>query len=75
MTSYKPEVTVIHDNSGWVGNGVRFATRVEAEKAVADLKSRWLLVSDTRVVESDEPVNYRWDDELGKTVYVLPDHV
>jgi hypothetical protein len=59
--SWKPEV--IADNSGkWCGNALRFATKEEAEANVRDLSYRWLLVRDTRVVESDEPVNYRWID-------------
>lgn len=57
--SYKPEV--IADSSGkWCGNALRFATREEAEAQVYDLACRWMLVRDTRVVESDEPVNYRY---------------
>ena len=55
--SYKSEV--IADSSGkWCSNALRFATSEEAAQYVADLKSRWMLVTDTRVVESDEPVNY-----------------
>ena len=41
----------------------RFATREEAEANVANLMQRWLTVTDTRVVESADPVNYRWTDE------------
>lgn len=53
--SYKTEV--IADSSGkWAGNGLRFATADEAAIYVADLKARWMLVTDTRVVESDDPV-------------------
>jgi hypothetical protein len=53
--SYKPEV--IADASGkWAGNALRFATEREAEIYVADLARRWVLVTDTRVVESDDPV-------------------
>jgi hypothetical protein len=59
--SWKPEV--IADNSGkWVGNALRFATREEAEANVYDLSMRWFAVRDTRVVECDDPVNYRWVD-------------
>ena len=55
--SYKGQV--IADSSGeWVNNAVRFATRKEAEDYMADLAWRWTAVRDTRVVESDEPVNY-----------------
>jgi len=61
MKSWKPEV--IADSSGqWCGNALRFATREEAESNVKDLAARWWLVTDTRVVESDDPVNYRWID-------------
>ena len=59
--SWKPEV--IADNSGkWCGNGLRFATSDEAEANVRNLMMRWMMVRDTRVVESDDPVNYRWAD-------------
>jgi len=52
---------VIADSSGvFVGNGCRFETREEAEAYVQDLRSRWLLVTATQTVESDEPVNYRF---------------
>ena len=55
-TSWKAEV--IADNSGkWCSNALRFATKQEAEDYVLDLSWRWTLVRETRVVESDEPVN------------------
>jgi hypothetical protein len=63
--SFKPEV--IADSSGeWVGNALRFATREEAEGNARDLMGRWMLVRETRVVESSDPVNYQWVD--GKLV-------
>ena len=56
--SFAPEV--IADNSGkWTGNALRFATEAEAQAWVRDLSMRWMLVRDTRVVPSDEPVNYQ----------------
>lgn len=59
--SFKPEVQT--DNTGkWYDNALRFATREEAEAQVRDLSYRWLAVRETRVVESDDPVNYRWVD-------------
>lgn len=62
--SWKPEVQA--DESGkWYGNSLRFATREEAEKDVRALAGRWTLVVGTRVVESTDPVTYRWDDALG----------
>jgi len=65
--SWKPEV--IADSSGkWAGNALRFATREEAEAQVFDLSCRWMLVRETRVVECDDPVNYRWTDDGLKAV-------
>jgi hypothetical protein len=59
--SFKPEVQT--DGTGkWYGNALRFATRAEAEAQVAALMMRWTAVRDTRVVESDDPVNYRYVD-------------
>lgn len=59
--SWKPEV--IADSSGqWTPNGLRFGTKAEAEANVAALAARWTLVTDTRVVECDDPVNYKWVD-------------
>lgn len=61
VISYAPEV--IADSSGkFVGNGLRFATCEEAEANVAALAMRWMMVRDTRVVESTDPVNYCWID-------------
>lgn len=58
--SYKAEV--IADSSGkWVSNALVFATEDEAERYVHDLGWRWTAVRETRVVESDEKVNARWD--------------
>lgn len=57
--SWSPEV--IADSSGkFVGNALRFETKEEAEANVRDLMMRWFAVRETRVVESTEPVNYRW---------------
>lgn len=57
--SWKPEV--IADSSGkWARNGLAFATKEEAEASARDLASRWMLVTDWRAVESDQPVNYKW---------------
>ena len=57
--SFKPEVSV-DDTGKWYGNALRFATRKEAEDNVRDLMMRWFAVRDTRVVESDDPVNYSY---------------
>ena len=72
MKSFKPEVQTVGGGDAWSGNSLRFATREEAEANVSDLYGRWLAVTDTRVVESDDPVNYRWTDEGLVPVEVLP---
>ena len=57
--SYKPEVMA--DTSGqWAGNALRFPTEAEAEANVRALEQRWMMVTATRVVPSDDPPNYRW---------------
>jgi hypothetical protein len=67
--SWKPEV--IADNTGkFFGNALRFATKEEAEANVRDLEMRWMLVTKTRVVECEDPVNYKYDFEKFKTVAV-----
>ena len=54
--SWKNEV--IADHSGqWAGNALRFGTRDEAREDVLDLARRWTSVRETRVLESDDPVN------------------
>ena len=59
--SFKPEV--IADTPGeWCGNALRFATREGAEANVRDLMMRCFAVRETRIVESDDPVNYRYVD-------------
>lgn len=59
--SWKPEVQT--DNTGiWYGNALRFATKEEAEENVRILMHRWWAVKETRVVESEDPPNYRWVD-------------
>lgn len=50
---------VIADSSGkWVGNSLVFPDAEQAADYAADLASRWTLVRDTRVVETDEEANY-----------------
>jgi hypothetical protein len=59
--SYKPEV--IADDSGkFAGNALRFETEREAEEYVKDLWRRWVLVRETRVIESDDAVSHRFVD-------------
>jgi hypothetical protein len=50
--------TLTQHPTPWVGNGLRFATREEAEAYAAGLSSG----RNTRVVESSDPVNYRWEN-------------
>jgi hypothetical protein len=67
--SWAPQV--IADSSGkWTGNGLRFATKEEAEANVRDLAARWFLVRETRVVGSIDPVNYRYAN--GTLIQVKP---
>jgi hypothetical protein len=68
--SFAPEV--IADSTGkWTGNSLRFETREEAEGNVRNLYSRWTSVRETRVVESADPVNYRWTDKGLEVVVIV----
>jgi len=63
--SYRPMVYV---QGEWAGNGVRFATPEEAEAAARNLAARWFLVDDIRVDESEDEVNYAWNNGLKEVV-------
>lgn len=54
--SWAPEVFV---EGSWGGNALRFATKDEAERWGRALLMRWFVPTDSRAVESDEPVNYK----------------
>ena len=54
--SFKPEVFA---EGAWTGNGLVFATKEEAERWGADLLMRWFVPTDSRAVESTDPVNYK----------------
>jgi len=54
--SWAPQV--ITDSGQWAGNALRFAAKEEAEKYAAEFS----LIRNTRVVETSDPVNYRWEN-------------
>lgn len=56
--SWAPEVLV---EGKWSGNGLRFATKEEAEQWGSDLLGRWFVPTDSRAVESDERPTHRLD--------------
>ncbi len=56
--SWKPEVRTGNDPK-FYQNNLAFATKEEAETSARDLMQRWFLVVEWRVVESEQPVNYR----------------
>ena len=55
--AYKMEVFT----GSWSSNSCVYATRQEAEAAGRELLSRWFVPSDSRAVESNETVNYRFN--------------
>ena len=62
--SFKPEVRTSLSEP-FAGNALRFATEQEALDYVLDLACRWTAVVETRVIETEEPVNYYWDPGYG----------
>ena len=67
--SFKPVVRTGTDPK-WYDNSLAFATRKEAQYSADELMSRWLLVVEAGVEESDEPVNYRIDFDTYQMIAV-----
>ena len=65
--SFKPSVST-DGGATFNENALAFATREEAELSAKDLMARWLLVTDWRVVESDQPVNYAINNGIMEAV-------
>ena len=57
--SWKPEVLV---EGKWATNGLRFATEEEAYGSAMLTRMRWWLVEDVRAAESEDPINYRFEN-------------
>lgn len=62
--SFKPQVETVNDPGKFLGNALAFATFDEAYQNARDLSHRWLLVTDYRAVESDEPVTHTYVDRV-----------
>lgn len=45
-------------------NGQAFETKEEAETMAKDIFSRWMLATDYKAIESDEPVNYKLENNV-----------
>jgi hypothetical protein len=60
--SFRPMVST---GGAFAGNGLRFATREEAEASARDLYQRWTLWVLYSADESDDPVNCAWDSARG----------
>jgi len=67
MKSWKTEVcTMYQGEKSWASNALRFATKIEAEKAGHELLSRWYVPIDSRAAQSEDAVNYIFDDATGR---------
>jgi len=66
MPSYRYEVLV---QGKWYDNQVFFATHAEADRAGNSKFFNWTMCEEYRVVESDQPVNYRYDGE-GQLIHI-----
>lgn len=67
--SWKPQVFIQSENK-WCGNALVFETREEAEQNASDLLMRWFVPTDSRAIESTDPVNYRYVDHTLRAVAV-----
>ena len=61
MSNWKPEISTDGGKS-FSQNAQVFATREEAETMARDIFNRWLLATDYRAVESNEPVTHQIKD-------------
>jgi hypothetical protein len=59
-TSFAPQVRTGSDPK-FYGNALRFETKEEAQGNVDHLAGRWLAVTETRVVETDDPITHVWE--------------
>jgi hypothetical protein len=67
MNSWKTEVcTMYQGKESWATNSLRFASKIEAEKAGAELLSRWYVPIKSRAAQSEDAVNYVFDDATGR---------
>ena len=60
--SWKPAIKTPGDD--WSYNAQRFSTKEEAELMAKDIFSRWMLAIDYAAHESDDPVNYRIENNV-----------
>ena len=69
--SWKPEIST-DGGKTFSQNAQTFATKEEAEIMARDIFSRWMLATDYRAAESDEPVNYRLEELADGGRMLLP---
>ena len=62
--SFKPEMKV-YGEPNFYQNAQAFATYDEAYASARNRFYNWTQVQEYRVAESDEPVNYVWEDGVG----------
>ena len=68
--SFKPEAST-DGGQTFNQNALAFATEAEALASAKDLFNRWMLATNWRVVESDQPVNYALVDGVLTSVEVV----
>ena len=61
MSNYRPEISTDGGKS-FGQNAQVFATKEEAETMAKDIFNRWMLATDYRATETEDPVNYRLVD-------------
>jgi hypothetical protein len=60
MKSWKPEFLI---DGKWCGNAIRFATYEEAYRNARMKFMVWTIPTDCRAVQSEDPVNYRLEED------------
>lgn len=67
MASFKFAVKAVGE-SGFSYNAQRFATSDEASSAGRELMGRWMAMTGFEIQPSEDPVNYRFDNETYRCV-------
>ena len=68
--NYRPEISTDGGKS-FGQNAQVFATKEEAETMAKDIFNRWMLATDYRAAETEDPVNYEIKDNALKSVPAL----
>ena len=66
--NWKPAWQVHGEGDRWCTNAQVFATEAEARNSADDRFGRWTQATDFTALETDEPINYRREDNIDRHI-------